>query len=186
METTNSSGGNWLNRNKWIAIVLVAVVVIVIGSTLSACNQNTAAENMQGTAAKPAVVAEQQQNTTAPSGQSQNTALVSQQSIGKPMPSMILSKLEGNFRCQNKDVTVQGMVIGNVVVTRNCRVLLNGMISGDVDVETGGRLDLNGVVGGSVTNKGGKISVHGTIGGTLVKGGGETLFDPQAKVTNTY
>lgn len=72
----------------------------------------------------------------------------------------IVNIVKGSIRL-DIDLTVIGLVRGDVIVPKGRRFVLNGMVSGDVVIEEGGTVEIRGMVGGRVHNEGGAVSVRG-------------------------
>ncbi len=92
----------------------------------------------------------------------------------------ITDKIEGDFRIET-DVILRGMVTGDVIVSKDCKLVLHGMIVKDLILEEGSLVELHGMVNQNVYNKGGTLKVYGMIRGIL-KDEGETYVDPNAKI----
>jgi cytoskeletal protein CcmA (bactofilin family) len=71
----------------------------------------------------------------------------------------IVNVITGTIRL-DIDLTVIGMVRGDVIVPKGRRFVLNGIVSGDVVVEAGGAADIRGLVAGKLRNAG-EASVKG-------------------------
>ena len=97
------------------------------------------------------------------------------------MSRLIEGKLEG-AQIFRENVTLVGMIVGNVVVEGPGALELLGMVVGNVTVRTGGKLSLKGTVTGDLSNEGGEARVFGTISGALHKVGGQTVVDPRAAI----
>jgi cytoskeletal protein CcmA (bactofilin family) len=72
----------------------------------------------------------------------------------------IVNIIKGSIRL-DIDLTVIGLVRGDVIVPKGRRFILNGMVSGDVVIEEDGAAEIRGMVGGKVHNEGGTVSVRG-------------------------
>lgn len=72
----------------------------------------------------------------------------------------IVNIIKGSIRL-DIDLTIIGLVRGDVIVPKGRRFVLKGMVSGDVVVEKGGTAEIRGMVGGRVHNEGGIVSVKG-------------------------
>ncbi|MGL5448045.1 MAG: hypothetical protein ACRDBL_12115 [Rhabdaerophilum sp.] len=72
----------------------------------------------------------------------------------------IINIVKGTIRL-DIDLTVIGLVRGDVIVPKGRRFVLRGMVSGDVVIEKGGAADIFGMIGGKLHNDGGEVSVKG-------------------------
>lgn len=63
-----------------------------------------------------------------------------------------------------QDATIQGVVVGDVVVSGPATVDVHGLVTGDLFVEAGATVRVHGRVRGLVTNLGGELVVFGAIG----------------------
>lgn len=93
----------------------------------------------------------------------------------------ITGKLEGPQEIMG-DVTLTGMITGDVLVRSGAHLDLNGMCCASLRVEPTGSVDLRGTVAGDVTNDGGDLHVYGVVAGKLVEHGGSTVVHPGAIV----
>jgi len=79
-------------------------------------------------------------------------------------------------------VTLQGMVVGDVVVVAGGYLDLYGTCCRNLKIEKDGVVNLYGTVSGDVTNDGGRLDVHGVINGQLVEIAGHTRVQSGASV----
>lgn len=93
-----------------------------------------------------------------------------------------LGKTEGNA-CLTDELTLHGMVIGDITVLENGVLHLHGTCTGSLIVERGGRAEVYGVVVNDVINRGGDIEVRGMIHGLVREGAGRTLVCPGAVIS---
>jgi hypothetical protein len=96
----------------------------------------------------------------------------------------IRDRVEGPQRITD-DVTLHGMITGDVIVAAGGHLELHGMCSRSLRVESGGAVNLHGTVSGNVTNHGGRLVISGTIVGQLHDLAGETIIRPDAMVSGS-
>jgi cytoskeletal protein CcmA (bactofilin family) len=89
--------------------------------------------------------------------------------------------IEGDLEVED-DLSLPGMVTGNVTVLDGGTLELNGTCGKNLILEDGATAFLNGTVNGSVYNRGGKLEVCGIIYGSLHKEAGETFVDRNAVI----
>jgi hypothetical protein len=70
----------------------------------------------------------------------------------------------------NEDALIEGVVIGDVVVSAPASLDLHGLVTGDLVVEAGASVRVHGRVRGLVTNLGGELDVFGAIGALIGTG----------------
>lgn len=93
----------------------------------------------------------------------------------------ITGKIEGDHTVSH-DVTLYGLVAGDVDVEAGATFILFGMVTGDVRVARGASARLAGTVGGSVTNRG-WVAIEGRVVGLLTNlEGGQSAVHPEAAV----
>lgn len=93
----------------------------------------------------------------------------------------ITGKIEGDYTI-SRDLTLYGLVAGDVRVESGATFVLFGMVTGDVRVEHGASARLAGTVGGSVTNRG-WVALEGRVVGSLTNlEGGESVIHRDAVV----
>ncbi|MBI0474904.1 hypothetical protein D9601_05950 [Sphingomonas sp. MA1305] len=63
----------------------------------------------------------------------------------------------------DQDGVMDGMVAGDVIVRRGCRVRIAGMVSGDLHVEQGAEAHVSGMIAGRIHQDGGRILVSGLV-----------------------
>lgn len=73
-------------------------------------------------------------------------------------------EIEGDVLIDS-DLTLHGMVTGNITVINGGFLALHGMCCQNLVVERGGQVYLHGTVSGNVLNRGGHLEVHGTVSG---------------------
>ena len=59
------------------------------------------------------------------------------------------------------DGVMDGMVAGDVIVRRGCRVRISGMVRGDLHVEQGAEAQVSGMISGRIRQDGGRVLVTG-------------------------
>lgn len=64
-----------------------------------------------------------------------------------------------------RDLELNGIATGTLVVPNGVYLRLNGTISGDLAVEEGGSAEVNGTITGSVDNRGGRVTIRGVVRG---------------------
>ena len=75
-------------------------------------------------------------------------------------------KIEGDVLIDS-DLTLRGMVTGNITVVNGGFLALHGMCCRNLVVERGGQVYLYGTVSGDVLNRGGHLEVYGTVSGYI-------------------
>ena len=92
-------------------------------------------------------------------------------------------KIEGDVQLA-QELTLSGMVTGNITVVDGGLLNLNGTCCKDLPLLEGAKVYLRGTVGGSVFNRGGYLEIYGTVAGSLhTTQEGSTFIDPDAVVT---
>jgi cytoskeletal protein CcmA (bactofilin family) len=71
-----------------------------------------------------------------------------------------------------EDATIDGVVIGDVFVTKDMHLELRGVVVGDLIIEEGGAAVVHGTVQGAVINQGGEVEIYGAV--QSVRGTGNT------------
>lgn len=89
--------------------------------------------------------------------------------------------VEGDWTVRQR-VTFSGIVVGDVVVTRDGHLRLWGHVEGSLVIEVGGKAELHGQVNGDVFNRGGELIVVGQVNGRLHPVAGKTTIDPRARI----
>jgi hypothetical protein len=87
--------------------------------------------------------------------------------------------LEGSLTL-TEDVLIEGVVIGDVVVSAPANLDVQGLVTGDLILEAGASARVHGRVKGLVTNLGGDLAVFGAIG--ALSGTGPTCIAAGALV----
>jgi len=82
----------------------------------------------------------------------------------------------------NEDTTLNGIIIGSVIVNNGVRFYLHGMLNGNLVIKNGSKVYINGIVNGNVKNNGGYLEVYGIINGKLVRESGQTIVDEDANI----
>jgi cytoskeletal protein CcmA (bactofilin family) len=91
-------------------------------------------------------------------------------------------KIEGDIQL-DQELTLSGMVTGNIIVVDGGLLNLNGTCCKDLTLQEGAKVYLRGTVGGSVFNRGGYVEIYGTVAGSLhTTEEGSTFVDPHAVV----
>jgi len=94
-------------------------------------------------------------------------------------------KIEGDISV-DCELTLHGMVTGNVTVVRGGVLALHGMCCGNLVVEKEAEAYLHGTVGLDALNRGGRLRVYGTVGRRVhTTENGDTFIDENAVVGRT-
>ena len=89
-------------------------------------------------------------------------------------------KLDGGLAI-GEDVLLRGMVTGNAVVARGCRLEVAGMICGNLKLDAGAAVAVRGMVLGTITN-GGELAAWGIVNGGIDDVGGRNVVHPGAVI----
>jgi cytoskeletal protein CcmA (bactofilin family) len=81
------------------------------------------------------------------------------------------------------NLTITGIVFGNIIVQPNALMNVNGIVNGTIEVQTNAKVKIYGVINGNVKNEGGFLSVLGTVNGMVFENAGITKIHPKAIVT---
>jgi cytoskeletal protein CcmA (bactofilin family) len=91
-------------------------------------------------------------------------------------------KIEGDISL-DYELTLHGMVTGNVTIVSGGALVLHGMCCQNLIVQKGAKAYLHGTVGGNALNRGGTLEVYGTVGGYVhTTENGNTFIDQYALV----
>jgi cytoskeletal protein CcmA (bactofilin family) len=71
-----------------------------------------------------------------------------------------------------EDAIIDGVVIGDVFVTKDTHLELRGVVIGDLIIEEGSAAVVHGTVQGAMINRGGKVEIYGAV--QSVRGTGNT------------
>lgn len=83
----------------------------------------------------------------------------------------------------NYDLTLHGMITGDVIVGKGSNFVLHGTCCKNLVLEQGSSVRLNGMVCGNVNNNGGFLEVYGLVNGSIqTSEHGKTFIDPKATV----
>jgi len=67
-------------------------------------------------------------------------------------------------------------------VVKGGELSVQGVLHGDVVVEKGGRFSLQGLLHGNITNLGGEVKIAGHVSGRVIKRAGPTEINPKAGI----
>lgn len=70
-----------------------------------------------------------------------------------------------------RDLTLNGMVTGNVHVKGSSKLILNGMCLGSLQIDSGSEVDIRGTVQGDIKNLGGVLKINGIVQGNVADAG---------------
>lgn len=76
-----------------------------------------------------------------------------------------------------RDLTLNGMVTGNILVKSGICLTLNGMCLGELTLEEKSEADVSGIVQGNINNNGGILRVNGVVQGNVTDAGNTTISD---------
>lgn len=82
----------------------------------------------------------------------------------------------------NYELTLHGMVTGDVVVEKGGLLYLHGTCCKNLIIQEGGKVYLYGTVSGDVQNIDGYLEVYGAINGHLRTETGKTVVDKNAMI----
>ncbi len=81
------------------------------------------------------------------------------------------------------DLTLHGMITGDVIVGKESVFILHGTCSQNLVVEQDSHVYLHGTVLGNVNNNGGILEVYGTVNGYVATSkNGKTFIDAKAVI----
>ncbi|WP_019277229.1 polymer-forming cytoskeletal protein [Vibrio coralliilyticus] len=83
-----------------------------------------------------------------------------------------------------EELTLNGMVTGNIVVLDEAKLILNGTCNGSLEIQNGSEVDISGVVQGDINNLGGILRINGVVQGD-VSDAGTTVVSEGAEVKGT-
>ncbi|SGZ01868.1 polymer-forming cytoskeletal protein [Moritella viscosa] len=81
----------------------------------------------------------------------------------------------------NENLTLNGIVTGNITVHTNITLVLNGMCLGELTLEPESNANSKGTVKGSIHNNGALLKINGVVQGDVTDGG-ETIVSSGARV----
>ncbi len=82
----------------------------------------------------------------------------------------------------SENVTVNGVIDGQLIVNANHRADINGKVAGDVIVHGGAIANVYGTITGNVINNGGVVEIHGVVTGSVTTLAGRTKTSSGAKI----